>query len=114
MSKRLAACGPVARSPTQSLSTSGRKFQLIASTTVARTQPLVVQPVTTSESTPRPTSQLARSVPKKHEAWVLRTTSSPGRGASSGTMALACAASVSRRRPGALAHQTPASEPSSA
>src|SRR5687768_18225804 len=52
MSNRFARCGSKARSPTQSVTTTGRKFRLIASTTVARTQPLVVQPATTTVSMP--------------------------------------------------------------
>src|SRR5690606_33632302 len=47
MSNRLASCGPMARSPTQSDSTSGRKPYCMASTTLARTQPLVTAPATT-------------------------------------------------------------------
>ena len=52
MSKRFASCGPSARSPTQSDATTSRKFELIASIAVARTQPLVVQPTRTMVSTP--------------------------------------------------------------
>src|SRR5690606_30592636 len=48
MSNRLASCGARARSPTQSDTTSGRKPNCIASTTLARTQPLVVVPAITS------------------------------------------------------------------
>src|SRR5438093_13048720 len=51
ISKRLASCGSWARSPTASSGTIGRNPCASASITVARTQPLVVQPVTTSVST---------------------------------------------------------------
>src|SRR5438128_2563790 len=44
MSNRLAACGSSARSPTQSETTIGRRPWHIASSTLARTHPLVVQP----------------------------------------------------------------------
>jgi len=44
MSKRLARCGPSARSPTQSAGTSTSKPDCTASTTLARTHPLVVAP----------------------------------------------------------------------
>src|SRR5216684_7357997 len=50
MSKMLASCGSWARSPTASNGTIGRKPCASASITVARTQPLVVQPVTISVS----------------------------------------------------------------
>src|SRR5262249_38518134 len=52
MSKMFESWGPVARSPTHSAGTIVRKPQEIASTTLARTQPLVTQPVTIKESTP--------------------------------------------------------------
>src|SRR5690606_21368378 len=52
MSKRLTACGTVPRSNTASCGTTARKPNETPSTTVARTQPLVVHPVTTSVSTP--------------------------------------------------------------
>lgn len=60
MSKRFSSCGPNALTPTQSLVTTTRKFQLIASTTPSRTRPLVVQPVTTSVSTPLAIRTLVR------------------------------------------------------
>ncbi|KAF4276690.1 hypothetical protein CNMCM8686_002031 [Aspergillus fumigatus] len=63
MSNRLASCGPSARSPQQSDTTSGRKPACMASTTLARTQPLVTQPATTSVCTPRCASHGANMVP---------------------------------------------------
>jgi hypothetical protein len=42
-----------------------RKFELIESTTVARTQPDVVQPVTSNVSTPFEISQCVSGVSKK-------------------------------------------------
>jgi hypothetical protein len=56
---------PWALSPTASEATTVRKFMLIASTTLARTQPLVVRSVTTSVSTALPVRTLPRCVPKK-------------------------------------------------
>ncbi len=104
----------MARSPTQSVTQTVRKLCCIESTTVARTQPEVVQPATTSVSARRKASQPARPVPKKAEAPCLRTTSSPGAGASSGTICDRGLASVSLRSDGALRVKTPASDPSSA
>src|SRR5215469_18522721 len=69
MSKRLASCGSCARSPTASSGTIGRKPCASASITVARTHPLVVQPVTTTVSTPRETSVGASGVPRNAEAY---------------------------------------------
>src|SRR5574343_2026737 len=114
MSKRLAMCGGRARSPTQSESTSGRNPADIASTTLARTQPLVVAPATNSVCTPFCVSPCASMVPKNAEGVVLRTTSSPGRGASCGTMSLARACSFRPSKPGTFIVNTFASLSSSA
>ena len=43
----------------------GRKPELMASVTLARTQPLVVQPAISTVSTPAEVYQAARLVPKK-------------------------------------------------
>ena len=74
----------------------------MASTTLARTQPLVVQPATSRVCTPRCASHAASMVPWKADGTFLRTTYSPGAGVSSGTMALAGDASFSVSMPGTL------------
>ena len=95
------------------MTATGRKLQLIASMIEARTQPLVVAPVTTTVSTPRWRRIDARPVSKNADGWVLRMTTSPRRGARKSTTWLAGALSVSWRRPGTFSHHTPAFEPSS-
>ena len=57
------------------------------STTLARTQPDVVAPVTISVSTDRLASQLISGVPKNAEGPILLITRSPAAGASSGVTA---------------------------
>src|SRR6516162_10513329 len=64
ISNRLASCGSCARSPTASSGIIGRNPYDSASTTVARTHPLVVHPVTITVSTPRETSVEASGVPR--------------------------------------------------
>ena len=86
----------------------------MASMTVARTQPDVVQPVTNSVSTRFHSSQAASSVAKKAEGCRLRMSSSPGAGVSSGTIWLSGLSSVSFNSPGALRVKAPASDPSAA
>ena len=56
------------------------KLWLMESITLARTQPLVVQPVTSTVSTRFCASQPTRPVPKKADGWVLRMTYSPACG----------------------------------
>ena len=56
----------------------GRSPFCTASTAVARTQPLVVQPVMIKVSACRLTSLDTRSVPKKHEAYFLTSRISLG------------------------------------
>ncbi len=68
-----------------------RKLWLMESITLARTQPLVVQPVTSTVSTRFCASQPTRPVPKKADGWVLRTMYSPACGASASTTWLAVA-----------------------
>ncbi len=72
--------------------------------TLARTQPDVVAPLTISVSTERAVSQDCNGVPKKAEGPILRTTSSPGSGASSGTIWLISASSVSLVNAGTKGH----------
>ncbi|GDY51165.1 hypothetical protein SVIO_017880 [Streptomyces violaceusniger] len=115
MSKSAASAGPSARSPTQARGTSTGKPDWTASTTVARTQPLVVAPHTTTVSRPRPVRVAARLVPKKAEAPFFTTSGScPGRMGSRGSMATASLPSTKVRRPGALRSQGTASPDASA
>src|SRR5260370_30988561 len=114
MSKRFASCGPIARSPTQSETTSGRKPCDIASTTLARTHPLVTAPATINVCTARCDNHGASCVPKNADGTVLRTTSSPRAGVSSGTIALFGWSSVSVAMPGTFSEKTLSSLPSAA
>src|SRR5471032_1080215 len=114
MSKRFASCGPTARSPTQLDTTSGRKPCDIASTTLARTHPLVTAPATINVCTARCDNHGASCVPKNAEGTVLRTTSSPAAGVSSGTIALFGWSSVSVAMPGTFSENTLSSLPSAA
>ena len=68
ISKRFASCGPAARSPTQSDSTTVLKLWAIASITLALTHPLVVHPAITRLSIPRAVRTAASEVPKNAEA----------------------------------------------
>jgi hypothetical protein len=84
-SNRLCSCAATERSPTASFTTIGRKPFCSASTALARTHPLVVQPVMMSVSTPRLISRETRSVPKKHDAYFLRSRLSDLRNSSLGS-----------------------------
>src|SRR4051794_27583460 len=81
------------------------------STQVARTQPEVVTPVSTSVSTPALVSEAARLVPKKLLGYCLVTTYSSSRGVR--PLAKACVASPSTKQEsgGALRKNTPPSAP---
>jgi hypothetical protein len=77
----LFSCSAGVRSAQAWRTTCGRKPELSASMAVARTQPDVETPVTTTVSTPAACSVEASEVPKKAEAYCLTTTGSPGPGA---------------------------------
>src|SRR5690606_37926782 len=81
MSNRLALCGSGWRSPQASAITMVRKPCDIASTQVARTQPLVETPPSNTLSMPSAVSVEASEVPKKALGYCLETISSSGRGA---------------------------------
>src|SRR5260370_22076572 len=78
-SNRLWSWADCERSPTASRTTVGRKPVCDASTAEARTQPLVVHPVTIRASTPRTSRRETRSVPKKQDAYFLISNESVGR-----------------------------------
>src|SRR2546429_9853892 len=87
----------------------GRKPYCKESTTLARTQPLVVAPATSTVSTPAAVSVAARDVPKKAEAYFLMTSVSCGPAGGPGANA---AGALCRRRTckggAVLIHQPPA------
>src|SRR5262249_47671611 len=86
MSKRLFSCGACARSPTHSRGTIVGQPYCSRSIAVARMQPLVVAPQSTTESTPCVSRIDARFVPKNPEAPFFSTTASSSRGPSLGSM----------------------------
>lgn len=100
MSNRSASCGPMARSPTHSVSTMVRKLWAIASFPLARTHPDVVQPDTASVSIPVQCSHVARSVQESAEACFLRITGPPSREVSSLTIWLDAPLRSGARRSG--------------
>jgi hypothetical protein len=71
--ERFARCGASARSPTQSVATTVLKLWLMESTTLARTHPDVVQPVTITVSTPLLINHAGKLVPKNADGWILQT-----------------------------------------
>ena len=73
-------------SATQSTGTITWKSWDRPSTTVARTQPLVVVPQTTTVSTPSRRSRSARSLPKKADGARFSSTVSPSAGSISGSI----------------------------
>jgi len=75
----------------------------------ARTQPLVVQPVTIRVSTRLLFNRLSRSVPKKHEAYFLKITGSPCRLSRLGTTSTSGVPARSVITPAIFFAQTPAS-----
>ena len=80
MSKRFARCGVSARSKTHSSTIAFLKPYDAASTTLARTQPLVTQPVWITVSTRFSIRKLTRLVPKNALAADLAITNSPEQG----------------------------------
>src|SRR5438874_2339713 len=86
MSNKLMACDASVLSKVHSSTTAVWKPYELASSTVARTQPLVEFPHTTTESMPAATRCDISEVPKKALAASLPTTSSDCNGASSSTM----------------------------
>ena len=109
MSKRLIAWLGPHRSATAWRGTITRKPAEHPSTAVARTQPLVVTPVTTIVSTPFAVSCAASGVPKKHDAYFLTSSVSSGRRPRRGSISTQRVPSTSTRWPGILRGQTPAS-----
>src|SRR3954447_20904252 len=87
MSNSAASCGPGWRSATASRGPTTRYACCRASTTVARTQPDVDAPVTTTVSAPWAASIAASGVPKNAEANSFASTGSSGRGATRASIA---------------------------
>src|SRR5215813_6225598 len=87
----------------------GRKPVCTASTAVARTQPLVVQPVMIKVSTCRLTRRDTRSVPKKHEAYFFTSRLSVARKSSRGSTSTPSVPAFRVATPFCLRAQMPAS-----
>jgi hypothetical protein len=81
----------------------------IPSTAVARMHPLVEQPARTRVSTPSAVSIEASGVPKKALAYCFTSTTSFGKGASSGTISAARAPGTSLQSAGILRTKRPPS-----
>src|SRR3954468_14336583 len=94
------------RSPTHSRAMIGASPCCIASTTVARTQPEVDAPQTTSVS--RPASSAANGTPKKADACAFTSTGSAGRRPSRGSISTHSVPGRSTFRAGALRRKTAA------
>src|SRR5712691_9566056 len=84
-SNRLWSWAGLARSPTASRTTMGRKPYCTASTAVARTHPLVVERAMMTVSSRRALRRETRSVPKKAEAYFLTMMGSSARRPSRGS-----------------------------
>src|SRR5439155_1219624 len=99
MSKRFHSTAPATRSPTHSRTTIGRKPSPIASSTVCRTQPAIVTPVTITVSTAAARRKPARYVPWKALANFFTITCSPAPGAMRSSIAAAVQLRVRREDP---------------
>ena len=102
MSKSAERCGVRARSETASTGTTMRYPSDMPSTTVARTQPDVVVPQTTTVSTPSAPRRACRSVPKNAEGCCFSNTTSPAAGSDERIDVAAFRAAQAGHEPGAL------------
>ncbi|MNC53432.1 hypothetical protein D3C75_1028400 [compost metagenome] len=109
MSNRFASCGAGWRSPTHSRTTMVRKPCCSASTALARMQPLVEQPASTTVSIPCACSSGARLVPKNALAYCLVSTGSSARGTTASQNAASGLPSTMSFITGALRTHTPPS-----
>lgn len=80
MSKRFAAWTPASRSPTASSTTTGTNPCCMASSAVARTQPLVVRQAMKTVSMSWEVRHMDRGVPKKALGHCFATVNSPSVG----------------------------------
>ena len=103
------SCSAGVRSAQACRTTCGRKPELSASIAVARTQPDVDTPATTTVSTPAVCSVEASEVPKNAEAYCLTTTARPAAGSSVSSPQSPGASSAKQASAGTLRTNSPPS-----